>query len=147
VKIENFIKHSPSTLQVLSGLTIQQKAKQELQALGLNLNFLQALVLAAVFFEQPEPVMVTKIVTSTGLSKSNVSQIISHLESEGFLNRNVHEEDQRIWLLTTTKKAASTVPKIVTYFDSVQQNIEDQFSEENLKNFYEISQSSKNFES
>gem|GEM_PF-6384814 len=115
--------------------------------MGLNLNFLQALVLAAVFFEQPAPVMVTKIVAATGLSKSNVSQIISHLESEGLLNRNVHEKDQRIWLLTTTKKAASTVPMIVAYFDSVQQNIEDHFSEENLQTFFEISQSSKNFDS
>lgn len=144
MKIQNFIQQSPSTIMVLNGLAVQQKVKSELRTLGLNLNLLQALVLAAVFFEQPKAVMVTKIVQATGLSKSNVSQIISHLEAEDLIKRKLDVEDQRIWLLTTTKKAVSVVTKVVSYFDAAQKKTEDSFSEKELRTFFDISKHAYN---
>jgi len=127
---------------VLNALRVQQTVKQDLIALGFNLNLLQALVLVAVFFEQPNPVMVTKIVDATGLSKSNVSQIVSHLESLGLLERKLKKEDHRFWLLTTTEEASNVVPQVVAYFDSVQKMTESNVSVQDLEVFFNVQRKS-----
>ncbi len=60
-----------------------------------DLNFLEGLVLSAMFFESPRPVKPSHLADTFGTTRGNVSHCVSSLEAKGLLHRSIDPEDAR----------------------------------------------------
>jgi len=65
-----------------------------------SLNFMEGLVLAAMFFEAPRLVKPSLLAETFGTTRGNVSHCISSLEAKGFLQRKIDPVDARAYRLT-----------------------------------------------
>ena len=87
------------------GAFLQREGGRLLSKLGLNQQ--QFVVLKEI--QEKGPVSQKEICSDLLLEKSNVSKIIKKLESEGLIEMVFSHEDNRISLLTTTKKGKKII--------------------------------------
>ncbi len=122
MRIEAFLKESPlfavtSAARRLEGLTTQVLE-------GDNLSFLEALVLAALFFEAPHPVRPSSLAETFGTTRSHVSHCVSSLEAKGLLRRNIDPDDGRAYRLTLKPQGKRTAVRVIGAFDRLQRAFE-----------------------
>jgi DNA-binding MarR family transcriptional regulator len=122
MRIEAFLKESPlfavtSAARRLEGLTAQVLE-------GDNLSFLEALVLAALFFEAPQPVRPSSLAETFGTTRSHVSHCVSSLEAKGLLRRNIDPDDGRAYRLTLKPQGKRTAVRVIGAFDRLQRAFE-----------------------
>jgi len=63
------------------------------------------MVLAAMFFEAPRPVMPSQLAETLEPTRGNVSHCVSSLEAKGLLQRKIDPEDARAYQLTLKPQA------------------------------------------
>ncbi len=122
MRIGAFLKESPlfavtSAARRLEGLTTQVLE-------GDNLGFLEALVLAALFFEAPHPVRPSSLAETFGTTRSHVSHCVSSLEAKGLLRRNIDPDDGRAYRLTLKPQGKRTAVRVIGAFDRLQRAFE-----------------------
>lgn len=84
-------------------------------------NFMQAMILVAIFFEGKKPITPKDLSISLQTSKANISQCLSFLENKGFVKRNLDPKDARSYLITISaegKKMAVRLTKIIDKIES-----------------------------
>jgi DNA-binding MarR family transcriptional regulator len=135
MKIQKYLNSSPvfSVNAAYEAILVQinQGLKKE------NLNLLQGLVLTALFFEDKNDISPSELAKVFRTSRGNMSHIISHLEYQGWIKREVSTQDARKFhiILKTDGKKKSL--KLIKYFDKVQDFFETQMGPQNCKNLSE----------
>jgi DNA-binding MarR family transcriptional regulator len=132
MKITKFLDLNPSYVIVEVGLSIE--AKINLYLKDFELGFMAALVLLSIFFEDEKISNPGTIQKTFKRSKGNISHILSHLEAKKYISRKVPIEDKRKCYVLLTEKGIKVCCKLVSFFDKMQNNFEQQFSESKLKN-------------
>jgi len=95
--------------------------QQQLEKEGVQ--FVEALVLTGIFFEQG-PVRPTQLAKTFLSSKSNMSHVLRRLEKKGLLERSLLKEDARAYLFSLSKEGRRKAPRLIKIFDSTEHQIE-----------------------
>lgn len=91
-----------------------------------DLSFLEGLVLAALFFEAPQPVKPSQLAETFGTTRGNVSHCLSSLEAKGHLQRKIDPEDARVFLLALKPQGKRTAVRVIGAFDRLQKGFESE---------------------
>jgi len=89
-----------------------------------GLGFMEALVLAATFFEAPRPVKPSDLAGTFATTRGNVSHAISSLESKGLVQRAIDPADARGYLLTLRPAGRRCALRVISAFDKMQRRFE-----------------------
>ena len=107
-----------------------------------SLGFLEGLVLAAIFFEAPQPVKPSQLADAFAATRSNVSHCVTSLVAKGLLQRRIDPEDGRAYLLTLKPQGKKCAMRVIGAFDKLQKEFEDEVGKtalaETLKNLRRI---------
>ena len=97
-----------------------------------NLNFLEGLVLAAMFFESPLPIKPSQLAETFGTTRGNVSHCVSSLEAKGLLQRKIDPEDARAYQLTLKPQGKKCAVRVIGAFDKLQNKFEQEIGKSAL---------------
>jgi DNA-binding MarR family transcriptional regulator len=122
MRIDAFLHESPMFAVNRAARRFESLAVQTLA--GDSLNFLEGLVLAAMFFEAPRPVMPSQLAETFGTTRGNVSHCVSSLEAMGLLQRKIDPEDARAYQLTLKPQGKKCAVRVIGIFDKLQKEFE-----------------------
>jgi len=91
-----------------------------------DLGFLEALVLAALFFEAPRQVKPSQLAETFATTRGNLSHCISSLEAKGFLLRKIDPRDARAYLLTLKPLGRRCALRVIAALDRLQREFESE---------------------
>jgi DNA-binding MarR family transcriptional regulator len=97
-----------------------------------NLGFLEALVLATLFFEAPRQVKPSQLAETFATTRGNLSHCVSSLEAKGFLKRKIDPQDARAYLLTLTPHGRRCALRVIAALDRMQNDFEREIGKSNL---------------
>lgn len=89
-----------------------------------RLGFTEGLVLAAIFFEAPNPIKPSHLAGTFATTRGNVSHAISSLEAKGFVQRKIDPSDARGYLLALKPPGKKCALRVIAAFDTMQQRFE-----------------------
>ena len=98
-----------------------------------GLNFLEGLVLAAIFFDEPESPTPSQLAETFGTTRGNVSHCISSLEAKGFLQRVIDPADARSYLLALKPQGKKCALRVIRAFDKLQAEFEKEVGKTALR--------------
>lgn len=122
MRIEAFLRESPMFTVKRAARRFDAMAAKAFTADGLG--FMEALVLAATFFEGPRPVQPSNLAETFATTRGNVSHAISSLESKGLVQRAIDPADARGYLLTLKPAGKRCALRIIAAFDRMQRGFE-----------------------
>lgn len=93
---------------------------------GDGLSFIEALVLAALFFEAPRPVKPSQLAETFATTRGNLSHCVSSLEAKGFLQRKIDPEDARAYQLSLKPQGKRCALRVIAALDRLQQEFESE---------------------
>lgn len=122
MRIEAFLRESPlfavtSTARRFEALTTRLLEEDEL-------SFLEALVVAAIFFEAPKAVRPSSLAETFGTTRGNISHCLSSLEAKGLVQRRIDLEDARAYRLTLRPPGKKAAVRVIGAFDRLQRVFE-----------------------
>lgn len=131
MRIEVFLQHSPmfcvsQATRRFDSLTMRLLRED-------NLNFLEALILSAMFFESPKLVKPSQLATALGATRGNVSHNISSLEAKGLIQRRLDREDSRAYRLALNPQGRKVAIRVIGVLDKLQRDFEDQVGKKELE--------------
>src|ERR1700734_2695371 len=97
-----------------------------------NIGFLEALVLAAIFFEAPRQVKPSQLAETFATSRGNLSHCVSSLEAKGFLQRKIDPKDARAYLLKLKPQGRRCALRVIAALDRMQSEFEREIGKSNL---------------
>jgi len=140
MRIDAFLHESPMFAVNRAARRCESLAAQALAAD--SLNFLEGMVLAAMFFEAPRPVMPSQLAETFGTTRGNVSHCVSSLEAKGLLQRKIDPEDARAYQLTLKPQGKKCAVRVIGIFDKLQKEFEREVGktalDETLKNLRKL---------
>ena len=89
-----------------------------------DISFLEALVLVAVFFEDPRPVQPSSLALTLSTTRGNISHCVSSLEAKGLIRRRLDPEDARSLHLILKPQGRKSAIEVIRTFDQMQRQIE-----------------------
>lgn len=122
MRIDAFLHESPMFAINRAARRFDALAARALASDGLN--FLEGLVLAAMFFDEPEPAKPSRLAETFGTTRGNVSHCISSLEAKGFLQRMIDPADARSYLLALKPQGKRCALRAIRAFDKLQAEFE-----------------------
>jgi DNA-binding MarR family transcriptional regulator len=127
MKILKFVNASPAFAIVTASRTIQNSIAAKNNAEPLS--YLQAMILAALFFENDQRSSPKSLAESFSTTKSNISHALSSLEGIKLIRRQTNKADARKYDIVLTEKGSKRAILLVKVFDTFQRKTEDRFSE------------------
>jgi DNA-binding MarR family transcriptional regulator len=124
MRIEAFLRESPMFAVNRASRHFEKLGARTLA--GDELNFLEGLTLAALFFEAPRPVKPSQLATTFGMTRGNVSHCISSLEAKGLLQRKIDPEDARVFLLALKPPGKRAALRVIAALDKLQKGFENE---------------------
>ena len=91
-----------------------------------ELNFLEGLVLAALFFESPKLVKPSQLAETFGTTRGTVSHCVSSLEAKGHLQRKIDPGDARAFQLSLKPQGKKCALRVIAAFDRLQKEFESE---------------------
>jgi len=91
-----------------------------------DLGFLEALVLAALFFEAPRAVRPSQLAETFATTRGNLSHCVSSLEAKGFLLRKIDPDDARAYLLALKPQGRRCALRVIAALDHMQKEFENE---------------------
>ena len=131
MRIETFLKESPMFCISFTARRFDALTSRILEAD--DLNFLEALILATLFFEAPAPVKPSHLAQTFGTTRGNVSHCISSLEAKGLVQRKIDPEDARAYHLALKPQGRKTAIRVIGALDKVQREFEREIGIEALQ--------------
>jgi DNA-binding MarR family transcriptional regulator len=122
MRIDAFLHESPMFAVNHAARRFESLAAQSLATD--DLNFLEGLVLAAMFFEAPRPVKPSQMAETFGTTRGNVSHCVSSLEAKGLLQRKIDPDDARAYQLTLKPQGKKCAVLVIGVFDKLQKEFE-----------------------
>ncbi|MDE1162632.1 MAG: MarR family transcriptional regulator [Acidobacteriaceae bacterium] len=136
MRIENFLTESPMFCVIRSARHFDSLATQLFKADGLN--FLEALILSALFFESAELVKPSQLAEAFSTTRSSVSHCISALESRGLVQRKVDPTDARAYHIALRPQGRKAAIRVIGALDRLQKHFEDQVGKDSLQSSLNI---------
>jgi DNA-binding MarR family transcriptional regulator len=124
MRIDAFLNESPMFAVNRAARRFESLAMRIFAADGLN--FLEGLVLAALFFEAEKAVKPSQLAETFGTTRGNVSHCIASLEAKGLLLRKIDPEDARAFLLTLKPQGKKCAVRVIGAFDKLQKEFEQE---------------------
>jgi DNA-binding MarR family transcriptional regulator len=131
MRIETFLKESPMFCIALTARRFDALTTRLLEAD--DLNFLEALILATLFFESPAAVKPSHLAETFGTTRGNVSHCISSLEAKGLVQRKIDPQDARAYHLTLKPQGRKTAIRVIGALDKVQRAFEQKVGKDALQ--------------
>jgi DNA-binding MarR family transcriptional regulator len=122
MRIDAFLQESPMFTINRAARRFDSLAAHVLASDGLS--FLEGLVLAAMFFDEPELTKPSQLAETFGTTRGNVSHCISSLEAKGFLQRTIDPTDARSYLLALKPQGKKCALRVIRAFDKLQAEFE-----------------------
>ena len=122
MRIDAFLLESPMFAVNRASRRFDSLAARILAADGLS--FLEGLVLAAIFFEAPEPIKPSHLAQTFATTRGNVSHCISSLEGKGLLQRKIDPADARAYHLALPPQGKRCALRVISAFDKLQKEFE-----------------------
>ena len=122
MRIDAFLHESPMFAVNRAARRFESLAARALAAD--SLNFLEGLVLTAMFFEAPRPVKPSQLAETFGTTRGNVSHCVSSLEARELLQRRIDPEDARAYQLTLMPQGKKCAMRVIGVFDKLQREFE-----------------------
>src|ERR1017187_6068230 len=122
MRIDAFLNESPMFAVNRAARRFESLASEVFAAD--NLNFLEGLVLAALFFEAERTVKPSQLAETFGTTRGNVSHCLSTLEAKGLLQRKIDPEDARAYQLTLKPLGKKCAVRVIGVFDKLQREFE-----------------------
>lgn len=122
MRIDTFLQESPMFAINRTARRFESLANQTLAAD--NLNFLEGMVLAAMFFESPHAIKPSELADTFGTTRGNVSHCVSSLEAKGLLQRKIDPADARAFQLTLKPQGKKCAVRVIGAFDKLQRKFE-----------------------
>lgn len=91
-----------------------------------DLGFLEALVLAALFFEAPRLIKPSQLAETFATTRGNLSHCVSSLEAKGLLLRKIDPEDARAYLLALKPQGKRCALRVIASLDRMQKEFESE---------------------
>lgn len=129
MKIEKYLNASPLFALHWGSETIFKDLNRLLHKE--DVNFLQALLLLTLFFEQG-PVQPSTMATLLKTTRGNVSHMVSSLEKHHWLQRKTNPKDARQYLLILTSAGNKKALQLIRLFDGLQGHFEKHLSEQRV---------------
>jgi DNA-binding MarR family transcriptional regulator len=130
MRIDAFLRESP-----MFAVTRAARRFDSLTARALaadSLNFLEALVLAALFFEAPRQVKPSQLAETFSTTRGNLSHCVSALEAKGFLQRKIDPQDARSYLLSLKPQGKRCALRVIAALDRLQKEFESEIGKSAL---------------
>jgi DNA-binding MarR family transcriptional regulator len=131
MRIDAFLHESPMFAAKRAARRFESLANHAFAAD--SLNFLEGLVLAAMFFEAPEPVKPSRLAETFGTTRGNVSHCIFSLEAKGLLQRRISPDDARVYQLTLKPQGRKCAVRVIGAFDRLQKEFEQRIGKTALR--------------
>ena len=131
MRIETFLKQSPMFCVSLAARRFDALTTLLLEAD--DLNFVEALILATLFFESPTPVKPSQLAEAFGTTRGNVSHCVSSLEAKGFVQRRIDPQDARAYHLALKPSGKRTAIRVIGALDKIQRQFESAVGKEGLQ--------------
>lgn len=122
MRIETFLNQSPMFCIALTARRFETLTSRLLEAD--DLNFLEALILATLFFESPTSVKPSHLAETFATTRGNVSHCISSLEARGLVQRKIDPADARAYHLALKLQGRKTAIRVIGALDKVQRQFE-----------------------
>ena len=136
MRIDAFLLESPMFAVNSAARRFNSFANQALAADGLN--FLDGLVLVAIFFEAPRQIKPSQLAETLATTRGNISHSISSLEGKGLLQRKIDPADARAYLLTLKPSGKKAAMRVISALDKMQQSFEEAVGKEALSNALKV---------
>ena len=136
MRIETFLKQSPMFCVTLVARRFDALTACLLAADGLN--FLEALILAALFFESQAAVKPSQLAETFGTTRGNVSHCISSLEAKGLVQRKIDPKDARAYHLELKPLGKKAAMRVIGALDKVQREFEDEIGKDALHSALQV---------
>lgn len=124
MRIDAFLHESPMFAVTRTARRFEALAARVLA--GDSLGFLEALVLAGLFFEAPRQVKPSELAETFGTTRGSVSHCITSLEAKGLVQRKIDPEDARAYLLTLKPQGKRCAMRVIAALDRLQKGFEDE---------------------
>jgi len=130
MRIDAFLRESP--------MFAVTRAARRFEALGARvltqdgLSFMEGLMLAALFFEEPKPIKPSQLAETFQTTRGNVSHAVSSLEAKGCLQRKIDPEDARVFLLALKPQGKKAALRVIAAFDKLQKDFEEEIGKNTL---------------
>ncbi|HEV2135405.1 MAG TPA: MarR family winged helix-turn-helix transcriptional regulator [Terracidiphilus sp.] len=124
MRIDAFLRESPMFAVTRTARHFEALAARVLA--GDGLGFLEALVLAGLFFEAPRQVKPSELATTFATTRGSVSHCISSLEAKGLVLRKIDPEDARAYLLTLKPQGKRCALRAIAALDRLQNGFEEE---------------------
>jgi len=122
MRIDVFLRESPMFAVNRAARRFESLTSRVLAAD--NLGFLEALVLAALFFEAPRQVKPSQLAETFSTTRGNLSHCVSSLEAKGFLQRKIDPCDARAYLLSLKPQGKRCALRVIATLDRLQKDFE-----------------------
>src|SRR5580692_1573357 len=136
MRIETFLKESPMFCIALTARRFDALTTRLLEAD--DLNFLEALILAALFFESATAVKPSQLAETFGTTRGNVSHCISSLEAKGLVQRKIDPEDARAYHLALKPLGRKAAMRVIGTLDKVQRKFEHEIGKDTLRSTLQV---------
>ncbi len=130
MRIDAFLQASPMFTINRAARRFDSLANRALASDGLN--FLEGLMLAAIFFDAPVPAKPSQLAETFGTTRGNISHCISSLEAKGFLQREIDPADARSYLLALKPQGKKCALRVIRTFDKLQAEFENEIGKAKL---------------
>ena len=131
MRIDAYLQESPMFAVSRAARRFDSLAAQALAAD--SLGFLEGLVLAAIFFDEPSLATPSQLAETFGTTRGNVSHCISSLEAKGLLQRTIDPEDARSYHLSLKPQGKKTAQRVIRAFDKLQAAFEKEVGKAALR--------------
>lgn len=98
-----------------------------------GLGFMEGLLIAAIFFEAPNPTKPSHLADTFATTRGNVSHVIASLEAKDLVQRKIDPSDARGYLLTLKPAGKKCALRVIAAFDRMQQGFEKKIGGAALK--------------
>jgi DNA-binding MarR family transcriptional regulator len=124
MRIDAFLKESPMFAVNRAARRFESLASRALAAD--KLGFLEALVLAALFFEAPSQVKPSQLAETFATTRGNLSHCVTSLEAKGLLLRRIDPNDARAYLLALKPLGKRCALRVIAALDRMQKEFESE---------------------
>jgi len=128
VKIQNYIDQSPAFALNLASNLVMTRVNAFLKKEKVNL--LQGLTLTALFFEGTDEITPSALAKTLQTTRTNMSHILSELESRGWIKRVLDEKDSRRFHIRLKPEGRKKALQLIRLYDEIQESFEKQLGVE-----------------
>ena len=123
MRIEAFLEQSP----VFQASRVARRMEASLNVIlrDEGLTLFEALMLAAIFFEEKRGIKPSDLAETFQTTRGNVSHCVSSLEAKGLVRRQIDQEDARSFRLVLQPVGKRRAARAVGIFDRTQAHFEE----------------------